>query len=160
VLVILLLYLVILSCCVGESQQGPYRSRDLIKWEASPLQPLTDNAVNIAKHNKNKTLATLDGKIGPFMTEAWANLTADELTEEKAFLSNVSEWSWGHSDFDWCCDDGKAPSYLLYMVTEQGCPSGWDRKRGSHFQAMGVINKGIIEWLRSYFPAGEASRWA
>jgi hypothetical protein len=34
----------------------------------------------------------------------------------KAFLANVSKWSWGHSDFDWCCDDDKAPSYLLYMV--------------------------------------------
>lgn len=120
----------------------------------SPLQPLTDNAVNLARYNTNKTLvSTYDGKIGPFMTEKWASLSNEELGNAKAFLKNVSQWSWGHSDFDWCCDDGKAPSYLLYMVTQQGHPANWTGKgRGSWFQAMGTVNLGIIEWLRSYFP--------
>eukprot|EP00729_Bicosta_minor_P003472 gene3472-22402_t len=138
----------------GEVQQGPYRSTDLSKWTTSPLQPLTDNAVNLARYNTNKTLvSTYDGKIGPFMTEKWASLSNEELGNAKAFLKNVSQWSWGHSDFDWCCDDGKAPSYLLYMVTQQGHPANWTGKgRGSWFQAMGTVNLGIIEWLRSYFP--------
>ena len=46
-----------------------------------------------------------------------------------------TDWNFGHSDFDWCCDDGQAPSYLTFMVTEQGgrpseIPS-WPRAR--HF---------------------------
>ena len=85
------------------------------------------------------------------MTEQWANLSAADRAEADAFLANVSKWSWGHSDFDWCCDDGKAPSYLLYMVTQQGHPASWTGK-GSWYQAMGRVDKGIIEWLRSYFP--------
>ena len=136
----------------GESQQGPYRSMDLISWTSSPFSPLTDNAVSIAKYNANKSLASLDAKIGPFMKDKWASLSAQQLATANAFLHNVSSWSWGHSDFDWCCDDGKAPSYLLYMVTQQGCPGDWDRKSGSWYQAMGQMDMGIIEWLRSYFP--------
>ena len=54
------------------------------------------------------------------MTEKWGSLSSAELNTAKMFLKNVSKWSFGHSDFDWCCDDGKAPSYLLYMVTQQG----------------------------------------
>ena len=63
--------------------------------------------------------AERDAKIGPFYAARWAELSAPQLAQTRAFLGNVSSWSWGHSDFDWCCDDGKAPSYLLYMVTQQ-----------------------------------------
>jgi hypothetical protein len=42
------------------------------------------------------------------------------------------------------------------MVTQQGCPKDWNRKDGSWFQAMGMMNSSIIDWLRSYFPVSPA----
>ena len=76
-----------------------------------------------------------------------------EIDLQKLWLANVSKWSWGHSDFDWCCDDNRAPTYLLYMVTQQGHPDRWDsHTQGSWFQAMGMVNTTIIDWLRGYFP--------
>eukprot|EP01051_Picozoa_sp_SAG22_P016738 SAG22_NODE_2428_length_2581_cov_1.791700_1_plen_88_part_00 len=62
-------------------------------------------------------LATRDAKIGPHYQKRWAALPTADVHTSEGFLANVSKWSWGHSDFDWCCDDNKAPSYLLYMVT-------------------------------------------
>ena len=98
-----------------------------------------------------EAFAQLDAKVGPFFVERWANLTAGQKEEHHEFLQNVSGWSWGHSDFDWCCDDDQAPSYLLYMVTQQGHPANWTGK-GSWFQAIGKSNTTILEWLRSYWP--------
>ena len=124
-----------------------------MSWQQSPHSPLTQNSVTLAKAGLT-AFAKRDAVIGPFYTARWAELSAPQLAQTHAFLGNVSSWSWGHSDFDWCCDDGKAPSYLLYMVTQQGCPKDWNRKDGSWFQAMGRVNTSIVDWLRSYFPDG------
>ena len=136
----------------GETQEGPYRSKDLISWMKSPFSPLTQNSVALAKAHM-RSLADRDEKIGPFYKERWAELPPAEVELQKIWLANVSKWNWGHSDFDWCCDDNEAPSYLLYMVTQQGHPDGWKtHSQGSWFQAMGTMNATIIEWLRGYFP--------
>eukprot|EP01043_Picozoa_sp_COSAG02_P011603 COSAG02_NODE_430_length_22462_cov_52.755042_9_plen_666_part_00 len=136
----------------GETQEGPYRSKDLRSWTKSPLSPLTQNSVTLANAYM-RSLADRDGKISPFYKEKWAELSPAETDLQKLFLANISKWSWGHSDFDWCCDDNKAPTYLLYMVTQQGHPDGWNsHTQGSWFQAMGMANTTIIDWLRGYFP--------
>eukprot|EP01051_Picozoa_sp_SAG22_P016739 SAG22_NODE_2428_length_2581_cov_1.791700_2_plen_184_part_00 len=135
----------------GETQKGPFRSRDLLDWEMSPYSPLTQNSVMLERAGMHE-LATRDGKIGPHFQQWWADLPAAQLKTKTTWLANVSKWSWGHSDFDWCCDDNQAPSYLLYMVTQQGHPEHWDTRKDDWFQAMGTVNKTILDWLRGYFP--------
>ena len=70
-----------------------------------------------------------------------------------------TDWNFGHSDFDWCCDDGQAPSYLTFMVTEQGGrPSelpGHEQDTSFGFQAMGKMTKPLTHWLREFFPTGQ-----
>lgn len=141
----------------GETQEGPYRSKNLLDWEKSPFSPLTQNSVTLAAEGL-QALADRDSKIGPFYTQRWKTLSSTEMYNIEAFFPNVSNWSWGHSDFDWCCDDNQAPSYLLYMVTQQGKPANWTG-RGSWYQAMGSVNLPILEWLRSYFPSKPSRQW-
>merc|ERR1719265_1920026 len=112
---------------------------------------MTRNSVELAQSGL-KEIAQRDGKVGPFFKERWS---AEKDPVPYAFLTNVSAWEWGHSDFDWCCDDNAAPAYALYMVTQQGHPTGWDVKKGSWFEAMVRYNGTILQWLRSYFPKVE-----
>merc|ERR1712070_749113 len=97
-----------------------------------------------------------DAKVSPFYTNRWSTLDAVSKAHHMAHLQNMSAWDWGHSDFDWCCDDNKAPTYLLYMVTSQGMPKTFDRKKADWFQAIGRHNGTILDWLRSYFTQPEA----
>ena len=69
-------------------------------WEKSPLAPLTQNSVALARAHM-QSLADRDAKIGPFYRQRWAELTTAELDEMRLFLKIVSKWSWGHSDADW-----------------------------------------------------------
>ena len=138
----------------GGHMQSLYRSRDLLKWQASAA-PLTLNPVGLDMAGKSK-LALMDAKIGPFMKSQWSTLPKERRAIATAYLKNISKWGWGVSDYDWCCDDGKAPTYMLYMVSTQGAPKAWSavhasRGRFDEFQAMGTSKLPIVDWLRTHF---------
>jgi hypothetical protein len=82
----------------GETQNGPYRSLDLVRWTSSPYSPLTQNSVALARAGL-QTLADRDAKISPYYASRWAELSSEQTATMHAFLANVSHWSWGHSDF-------------------------------------------------------------
>ena len=42
--------------------------------------------------------------------------TSADAQKLAAFLGNMSKWNWGVTDPDFCCDDGKAPAYMLHTV--------------------------------------------
>eukprot|EP01052_Picozoa_sp_SAG31_P023172 SAG31_NODE_1891_length_6975_cov_11.419430_6_plen_528_part_00 len=136
----------------GGHMQTLFRSRDLMKWQSSD-GPLTLAPVGLAAAGK-LDLALSDAKIGPYFQSQWSALSDAQHGIALAYLKNMSKWGWGVSDYDWCCDDGESPTYMLYMISTQGHPKSWkhsSRGRYDEFQAIGTVNKPIVEWLRTHF---------
>ena len=68
------------------------------------------------------------------------------------FMANMAAWNWGVTDPDVCCNDGKAPSYMLHTLSQQGgsVPPG---TKTWNMAALGTVNASLYEWLRGYLPA-------
>ena len=78
--------------------------------------------------------------------------SSDDRDVNTAFLKNISKWNWGSTDPDFCCSDGKAPSYLLHTMSQQGMPSSQKDKKATQFASIEMFNGTLNEWMRSYFP--------
>jgi len=61
----------------------------------------------------------------------------------------MTDWNFGTSDNDMCCDDDQSPSYLIYMVTYQGHPSDW-QGQGKVYYAIREYDMKLYDWLSSY----------
>lgn len=134
----------------GWITNGPARSNSLRigSWEASPLMPM---AVPAAIANKAGVPAI--DKIAGINTSIYRNIWANGVPDAaKAFMANISDWNFGVTDPDICCNDGQAPSYMLHTLSQQGghIPAG---TRSGNGAALGSVNLPLYEWLRGYFPS-------
>ena len=135
----------------GSITAGPVRSKSLAAgtWEMSPLAPMSSPAAQLDAVGLPATDgATYRG----FYTDVWAMETSEDRAENTAFLQNISKWNWGSTDPDFCCSDGKAPSYLLHTMSQQGMPSSQKNKKATQFASIERFNGTLNEWMRSYFP--------
>ena len=83
--------------------------------------------------------------------DVWKRQDADTLAVVRSFVRNMTAWNWGVTDPDVCCSDGKAPSYMLHTLSQQGgsVPPG---TKTFNMAALGTVNVSLFEWLESYFP--------
>jgi hypothetical protein len=134
----------------GSITAGPVRSKTLAtgSWELTARAPMSVNAADLSKVGLPPTDATV---YKGFYKEVWARETAVDKAYIDSFLSNITEWNWGHTDPDFCCADGKAPSYMLHTVSQQGMPSNQSDRRTTQFAGMEMYNGTLNAWLRSYF---------
>jgi len=133
----------------GSITAGPVRSKSLLagSWEISKLAPMAAPAAATASVGLPSTDAHV---YKGFYTDVWALETAGDREATAAFLANMTKWNYGVTDPDFCCSDGKAPSYMLHTVSQQGRPQGVGGKTTT-FAAMDTFNGTLNQWLRSYF---------
>eukprot|EP01052_Picozoa_sp_SAG31_P027413 SAG31_NODE_2566_length_5466_cov_6.677846_3_plen_608_part_00 len=146
----------------GSRINGPDRSRDLIHWERSPLHPASRPATDL--------IAPYDNFQSQFYRNVW------KRTPGKAFGSKwsatellsphwMSKWNWGHSDMDFCCNDGEPGSYAVYLSSAQSHPNRYvrDGKRVDSdipwpsYVGLAQFNGSLNQWMRSYFPSPGAT---
>ena len=136
----------------GWITNGPARSASLAvgDWEVSPFRPM---AVPAARA-RNYSLPAVDQLAGintALYADVWKRQDADTLAVVRSFVRNMTAWNWGVTDPDVCCSDGKAPSYMLHTLSQQGgsLPPG---TKTFNMAALGTVNVSLFEWLESYFP--------
>jgi hypothetical protein len=136
----------------GWITNGPARSRSLAvgSWEVSPLMPMAVPAARAKEHG----LPPIDQIAGintGLYTDIWKRVGGVPPTVS-LFLENMTAWNWGVTDPDVCCSDGKAPSYMLHTLSQQGgvLPNG---TKTWNMAALGTVNASLFEWLRGYFPS-------
>lgn len=56
----------------------------------------------------------------------------------------------GVTDPDVCCNDGRAPSFMLHTLSQQGGKLA-PGTRPWNMAAMNTVNASLFEWLRTYF---------
>ena len=133
----------------GSITAGPVRSKTLAvgSWELTPRAPMSPPAAYTAAVG----LPSTDGQTyKQFYTEVWQRESQADQASIAAFLDNFSQWAWGHTDPDFCCSDGKSPSYMLHTVSRQGTPKNVTG-HSTEFAGMEMYNGTLNEWLRSYF---------
>ena len=133
----------------GSITAGPVRSKSLLagSWELSPRAPMAAPAAATARAG----LPNTDGHVyRGFFRDVWALETAAEHEKNAAFVANMSAWNYGFTDADFCCSDGKSPSYLLHTISRQGAPHNMTG-RSYNFAGMEIFNGTLNAWLRSYF---------
>ena len=134
----------------GSITAGPVRSKTLQvgSWELSPRAPMAAPAAETAKVG----LPALDSRVFKgFYVEVWERETQEERSNNAAYLGNMSRWNYGVTDPDFCCSDGKAPSYMLHTASQQGKPHDAPPGKTTQFAALARFNGTLNEWLRSYF---------
>ena len=134
----------------GSITAGPVRSKTLASgsWEISPLAPMAAPAAALAAVGLNATDARV---YRGFFKDVWALETQSDALNIAAFIDNISSWNYGVTDPDLCCSDGKAPSYKLHTVSQQGKPHNVTGKTTT-FAALEKYPGTLNDWLRSYFP--------
>ena len=127
------------------SPPGPVRSKTLQagSWELSPRAPMAPPAAETAKVG----LAALDNRVyRGFYVDVWERETLDDRTNIAAYLANITRWNYGVTDPDFCCSDGKAPSYMLHTASQQGKPHDAPPGRTTEFAALARFNGTLNEW--------------
>jgi hypothetical protein len=135
----------------GSITAGPVRSKSLLagSWELSKLAPMAPPAAS----TRAAGLPNTDNKLyKEFYKDAWALATPKDYAEIDAFVGNISAWNYGFTDPDFCCSDGKSPSYLLHTVSQQGMFHNLSGK-AYNFAGIETYNGTLNQWLRSYFPS-------
>lgn len=135
----------------GSVTAGPVRSKTLEagSWEMSPLAPMAPPASETAKVG----LPAVDNHVFKgFYVDVWERETPEDERDNAAFLANMSRWNYGVTDPDFCCSDGKSPSYMLHTASQQGKPHDAPPGKTTEFAALVRYNGTLNEWLRSYFP--------
>jgi hypothetical protein len=133
----------------GSITAGPVRSKSLLagSWELSKLAPMAPPAASTHAAGLPNTDSRL---FKGFYKDAWALTTPADYAKIDSFLTNLSAWNYGFTDPDFCCGDGKSPSYMLHTVSQQGM---FHNLSGSayNFAGMEMYNGTLNQWLRSYF---------
>lgn len=122
------------------------------EWEVSPLMPISIPAARA----KNQSLPPIDQLAGINPAGFYSNIwKGQDLSVINQFMANMTEWNWGVTDPDVCCNDGKAPSYMLHTLSQQGgtLPPG---TKTFNMAAMGLVNASLFEWFRGYFPSSSS----
>jgi hypothetical protein len=133
----------------GWITNGPARSRSLKNWTVSPLAPMAVPDTRAALANlPASVMDTAAGLNTKMYTAIWAKGIPPGV---EAWAHNLSSWNWGATDPDLCCDDGKAPSFLVNCLSRQGAPSSFHGKTYG-FSRLRTSPLPLNEWLRSYFP--------
>ena len=137
----------------GWITNGPARSTSLMvgSWEVSPLMPMAIPAARAHKHSL-PPIDQLAGINKQLYADMWARQTSNTLAVINLFMRNMTSWNWGVTDPDVCCNDDKAPSFMLHTLSQQGgkVPPG---TKTWNMAALGTANVSLYEWFRSYFPS-------
>ena len=146
----------------GSRINGPDRSKDLIHWERSPLHPASRPSTDLD--------APFDNKVSPYYTDVWAKAPKTAFRSQysaKKLMSPkwMTKWNWGHSDMDFCCNDGQSPSYAVYISSPQSHPKRYVRDTSPAgadspwpvYLGIGKHPATLDEWMRSYFPSPGAT---
>ena len=73
--------------------------------DATQVCPVTENAYYLSWMGK-ASLAARDAKIATgYFEQRWASLTEAERADAEAKVKSMASWNFGHSDFDFCCDE-------------------------------------------------------
>ena len=162
----------------GWITNGPARSKSLAvgSWEVSPLAPMAIPAARASNHSL-PPVDMLAGINTDLYSQVWKR-AGGVPSDVALFLKNMTAWNWGVTDPDVCCNDGKAPSYMLHTLSQQGgkLPPG---TKTWNMAALGTVNQScaattqpvsglhssegaiavadrLNEWLRGYFPKAPA----
>ena len=127
----------------GAIISGPARSKDLFHWEVSEKAPLTGPA-----HWLGRPLVNM---VAPgIYTTQWAGGDKAPGAPYLPFLKNMTLWNYGTSDADMSTNDGSSPTYINWISSTQGTPTGVVAP-GTNFGSIGRYNGTVVEFLRHYF---------